>query len=69
MQVVTCRLAGGANKCDCFALCYLLTLLKKVLRMIKDIAAVTVVTAAMPAKYDVKAVNRWVKAYNACFKS
>ena len=45
------------------------TILKKVLRMIKDIAAVTVVTAAMPAKYDVKAVNKWVKAYNVCFKS
>lgn len=45
------------------------TILKKVLRMIKDIAAVTVVTTAMPAKYDVKAVNKWVKAYNACFKS
>lgn len=45
------------------------TILRKVLRMIKDIAAVTVVTAAMPAKYDVKAVNKWVKAYNACFKS
>ena len=43
--------------------------LKKVLKMVKDIAAVTVVTAAMPAKYDVKAVNKWVKAYNACFKS
>ena len=45
------------------------TILKKILRMIKDIAAVSVVTAAMPAKYDVKAVNKWVKAYNACFKS
>ena len=45
------------------------TILRKVLRMIKDIAAVSVVTAAMPAKYDVKAVNKWVKAYNACFKS
>ena len=45
------------------------TILKKVLRMIKDIAAVTVVTTAMPQKYDLKAVNKWVKAYNACFKS
>ena len=45
------------------------TILKKVLRMIKDIAAVTVVTSAMPQKYDVKAVNRWVKAYNKCFKA
>lgn len=45
------------------------TILKKVLRMIKDIAAVTVVTAAMPTNYDVKAVNKWVKAYNKCFRS
>lgn len=45
------------------------TILKKVLRMIKDIAAVTAVTTAMPQKYDLKAVNKWVKAYNACFKS
>ena len=41
---------------------------KKVLSMIKDIAAVTAVTYTMPLKYDVKAVNKWVKAYNACFK-
>lgn len=41
----------------------------KVLSMIKDIAAVTAVTTAMPLKYDLKAVNRWVKAYNACFKA
>lgn len=44
------------------------TIFKKVLRMIKDIAAVTAVTAAMPCKYDPKAVNKWVKAYNACFR-
>ncbi len=43
-------------------------ILKKVLRMIKDIAAVTAVTAAMPMKYDVVAVHKWAKAYNACFK-
>ena len=43
-------------------------ILKKVLRMIKDIGAVTVVTALMPKKYDVVAVNKWVKMYNACFK-
>ena len=42
---------------------------KKVLSMIKDIAAVTAVTYTMPLKYDVKAVNKWVKAYNACFKA
>ena len=41
----------------------------KVLGMVKDIAAVTAVTATMPHKYDVKAVNNWVKAYNACFKT
>ena len=41
---------------------------KKVLSMIKDIAAVTAVTYTMPLKYDVKAVNKWVKAYNASFK-
>lgn len=44
-------------------------ILKKVLRMVKDIAAVTAVTTAMPPVYDVKAVNKWVKAYNACFKA
>ena len=43
-------------------------ILKKVLHMIKDIGAVTVVTALMPKKYDVVAVNKWVKMYNACFK-
>ena len=42
---------------------------KKVLSMIKDIAAVTAVTYTMPLKYDVRAVNKWVKAYNACFKA
>ncbi len=44
------------------------TVLVKVMSMIKDIAAVYAVTTAMPIKYDAKAVNRWVKAYNACFK-
>ena len=44
------------------------TVLFKIMKMIKGIAAVTAVTATMPQKYDVKAVNRWVKAYNACFK-
>lgn len=43
-------------------------ILKKVLRMIKDIAAVSAVTAAMPKSYDVKAVTKWAKAYRACFK-
>ena len=44
-------------------------ILKKILRLVKDIAAITAVTTAMPLEYDVKAVNKWVKAYNACFKS
>ena len=44
------------------------TVLKKVLCMVKDIAAVTAVTTAMPLQYDLKAVNKWVKAYNACFR-
>ena len=43
-------------------------ILKKVLRMIKDIGAVTAVTAAMPKSYDVVAVHKWAKMYNACFK-
>lgn len=42
--------------------------LKKVLRMIKDIAAVTAVTAIMPAEYEVNKVRSWAKKYNACFK-
>ena len=45
------------------------TILKKILRMVKDIAAVTAVTTAMPLAYDMKVVNKWVKAYNACFKA
>ncbi len=44
-------------------------ILKKILRLVKDIAAITAVTTAMPLQYDVKAINKWVKAYNACFKS
>jgi len=42
--------------------------LKKIIRMIKDIAAVTVVTTVMPMKYDVKKVHKWAEAYNKCFK-
>ncbi len=42
--------------------------LGKVLGMVKDIAAVFAVTTAMPLQYDLKAVNKWVKAYNACFR-
>ncbi len=44
------------------------TVLVKVMSMIKDIAAVYAVTTAMPIKYDVKTVRKWVKAYNKCFK-
>ncbi len=43
--------------------------LGKVLSMVKDIAAVTAVTSMMPHQYNLKSVNKWVKAYNACFKS
>lgn len=42
--------------------------LKKVLALGKDIAAVTAVTALMPAKYELKKVREWVEKYNACFK-
>lgn len=42
--------------------------LKKVIRMGLELAKATVVTAAMPKKYDRKAVLKWVKQYNACFK-
>ena len=42
--------------------------LKKVVRMGLELAKATVVTAAMPKKYDRKAVLKWVKEYNKCFK-
>ncbi|MBR3816057.1 MAG: NAD(P)/FAD-dependent oxidoreductase [Clostridia bacterium] len=42
--------------------------LKKIMRMIKDIAAVTVVTTVMPQKYDIKRVYAWSEMYNKCFK-
>ena len=42
--------------------------MKKVLRMIKEIGAASAVVSAMPKVYNPKAVNAWVKQYNACFK-
>ena len=42
--------------------------LGKVVKMGLQLAKATAVTAAMPQKYDRKAVLKWVKAYNACFK-
>ena len=42
--------------------------MKKVLRMIKEIGAASAVVSAMPKVYNPKAVNAWVIQYNACFK-
>ncbi len=42
--------------------------LKKILRMVKDIAAVTVATAVMPKSYEVNKVRKWAEMYNNCFK-
>ena len=42
--------------------------LKKVVRMGLELAKATVVTAAMPKKYGRKAILKWVKEYNKCFK-
>ena len=42
--------------------------LKKVIRMGLELVRATAVTAAMPKKYDRKAVLKWVKEYNKCFK-
>ena len=42
--------------------------LKKILRMGKELGVATAVTAAMPKVYDPEKVLRWVKTYNACFK-
>lgn len=42
--------------------------LKKVIRMGLELVRATAVTAAMPKKYDRKAVLSWVKEYNKCFK-
>lgn len=42
--------------------------LKKVLRMIKDIAAITAVTAVMPKEYEVNKVRSWAEKYNSCFR-
>ena len=40
----------------------------KVVKMVTQISAVLAAVNAMPLKYDRKAVNAWVKVYNACFK-
>ncbi|MCD7827538.1 MAG: NAD(P)/FAD-dependent oxidoreductase [Clostridiales bacterium] len=42
--------------------------LKKVVRMGKEIVAATAVTAAMPKSYNRKKALKWVKSYNGCFK-
>ncbi|MBQ7596886.1 MAG: NAD(P)/FAD-dependent oxidoreductase [Clostridia bacterium] len=42
--------------------------MKKVLRMIKELGAATAVVSAMPKIYNNKAVLVWVKQYNNCFK-
>ena len=42
--------------------------LKKIMRLGKEIAAVVAVCASMPKTYEQDKVLRWVKAYNACFK-
>ena len=42
--------------------------LKKILRMVKDIAAVTVATTVMPKAYEVNKVRKWAEMYNNCFK-
>lgn len=42
--------------------------LKKILRMGKELGVATAVTAAMPKVYDPEKALRWVKNYNACFK-
>lgn len=42
--------------------------LKKILRLGKEIAAATVVTAAMPKEYEIRKVCAWAEKYNNCFK-
>ena len=42
--------------------------LKKILRMVKDIAAVTVATTLMPKSYEANKVRKWAEMYNNCFK-
>lgn len=42
--------------------------LKKILRLGKEIAAVTAVTAAMPKEYNPERVCKWADKYNKCFK-
>lgn len=42
--------------------------LKKIMRLGKEIAAAVAVCAAMPKTWDAERVSRWVRNYNACFK-
>ena len=42
--------------------------LKKILRLGKEIAAATVVTAAMPKEYEIRKVCSWAEKYNNCFR-
>ena len=42
--------------------------LKKILRLGREIGVVSAVTAAMPKTYEPDRVLRWVKNYNACFR-
>ena len=42
--------------------------LRKIMRLGKEIAAAIAVCAAMPKTYDADRVLRWVRNYNACFK-
>ena len=43
-------------------------ILKKVIQMGLQLGKATAVTAAMPPVYNRKAVLKWVKEYNKCFK-
>ena len=42
--------------------------LKKIIRLGKEIAAVVAVTSAMPKEYKLKRVYKWAEKYNSCFK-
>ncbi|NMP37998.1 MAG: NAD(P)-binding protein [Clostridiales bacterium] len=42
--------------------------MKKVMRMGKEIAQVSAITAVMPPRYEYTSAMKWVNSYNACFK-
>ncbi len=44
-------------------------IVSKIMKMGTDLAKTVAVTAAMPREYNRKAILRWVKEYNECFKS